>query len=665
MSPARAEADDARLGAIDVESAREADAAADKPPLESASVSVVQVRELPAGTQSVADLVARTAGVHARRTGGVGAPVALSIRGSGASEVAVYLDGVPLQRASLGMADLALLPVGALDRIEVYRGGAPGSLGGQGLGGVINLVTRRPRGAASTEARVAGGSLASRELELHHGARPGDYEYGVYFRYFGTSGEFPYFDDHGTPFNPADDASALRRNNAIDALDLQLRAGYDRGPTRATLAERVAVRSQGVPTLGSLTTSRAHLDTTQSITDLRAERRGLAGGLLDLELRGDATVEDQTYRNPDAVQGADSTFRTVAGGGSARAQLSLGTLLLHLQPSGRVEDLGEDNRLAPARATSARRVGAATAAGLEASWLGDDLVLEADGRLDWQDTSGQTGNLFTPTRGRVARGDLEPTFRAGVRARLPAEVTLRASVARRFRPPTFYELFGDRGTFVGNETLAPETGLHADASVGCTWKEGKHLARLEATYFEARVDDVIVVVPSGRAARAANVAGATSRGVEATAQAAWGGLTLDGSYTYLHAVDRRSGKRLPGRPEHDAAARVRGESPASWLGGVVVAARWQLEIAAGVYRDLANQLPLPTRAFHDVALEVRPVRWLEVALEVRNLLDQRTETLELPVPGGQGTTRVQAAVADFGGYPLPGRTLWASTTARF
>src|SRR5262244_2712055 len=44
----------------------------------------------------VSDLVAGTVGVHVRQLGGIGSFSSVSIRGAPSSQVAVYLDGVPL-----------------------------------------------------------------------------------------------------------------------------------------------------------------------------------------------------------------------------------------------------------------------------------------------------------------------------------------------------------------------------------------------------------------------------------------------------------------------------------------------------------------------------------------------------------------------------------------
>jgi outer membrane cobalamin receptor len=76
----------------------------------------------------------------------------VSLRGigpSGVSRTLVLLDGVPLNDPFGGWVYWSKVPLESVERIEVTRGGGSGVYGNYALGGVINIVTRRP------EARVA------------------------------------------------------------------------------------------------------------------------------------------------------------------------------------------------------------------------------------------------------------------------------------------------------------------------------------------------------------------------------------------------------------------------------------------------------------------------------------------------------------------------------
>jgi hypothetical protein len=57
---------------------------------------------------------------------------------------------------------------------------------------------------------------------------------------------------------------------------------------------------------------------------------------------------------------------------------------------------------------------------------------------------------------------------------------------------------------------------------------------------------------------------------------------------------------------------------------------------------------------------VKPRPAVTVGFEIHNLFDQRTEYVELVPPGSPRPIPVLAAVADFGGYPLPGRAFYGT-----
>ena len=76
----------------------------------------------------------------------------LSLRGigpSGASRVLVLQDGVPLNDPFGGWVHWSRVPLQAVQQIEVVRGGGSSVWGNMALGGVVQILTRRPTGRAA------------------------------------------------------------------------------------------------------------------------------------------------------------------------------------------------------------------------------------------------------------------------------------------------------------------------------------------------------------------------------------------------------------------------------------------------------------------------------------------------------------------------------------
>lgn len=67
----------------------------------------------------------------------------------------VTLDGIPLNNLSDGVVDIAVVPVGFLERIEIVKGPAA-SVWGRSVGAVINLVTQEPEADRMVSGRVTG-----------------------------------------------------------------------------------------------------------------------------------------------------------------------------------------------------------------------------------------------------------------------------------------------------------------------------------------------------------------------------------------------------------------------------------------------------------------------------------------------------------------------------
>ena len=123
-----------------------------------ATASVVVPADSPRAVDDLGTLLLEVPGANLTRRGGLGSLTTLSLRGSNPEEVRFYIDGVPLNQAVGGVVDLSKLPLGDVDRVEVYRGSSPIVFGQSALGGVVSISTRTP-GAARASLRAGAGSF--------------------------------------------------------------------------------------------------------------------------------------------------------------------------------------------------------------------------------------------------------------------------------------------------------------------------------------------------------------------------------------------------------------------------------------------------------------------------------------------------------------------------
>ena len=111
------------------------------------TISVISATELAARkVETVADALDNTAGLTVNNLGASGSQKTISIRGSTSNQVLVLVDGVRVNQALSGLANVDNLPVENIERIEVIRSGSSAAYGSDALGGVVNIITKtRPQ----------------------------------------------------------------------------------------------------------------------------------------------------------------------------------------------------------------------------------------------------------------------------------------------------------------------------------------------------------------------------------------------------------------------------------------------------------------------------------------------------------------------------------------
>jgi iron complex outermembrane recepter protein len=116
---------------------------------------------------SLPELLSRYAGINTRNNAG-SPDLAIDMRGFGASgdqNTLVLLDGQRLNDIELTTVRWSAIPLEAIERVEIQRGGGAVLYGGGATGGTINIITRSPiAGDRSATASASYGSYNTNEL---------------------------------------------------------------------------------------------------------------------------------------------------------------------------------------------------------------------------------------------------------------------------------------------------------------------------------------------------------------------------------------------------------------------------------------------------------------------------------------------------------------------
>ncbi len=595
--------------------------------------TVVPAEDLARRGADLTDLLRRVPGVRVTGYGGIGRFATVALRGSTPEQVTVLVDGVPQNRALGGPVDLASIPASQVAEVAVYRGFAPATLGLDGLGGAIDIRTRRPGGVAGDSGIDAVyGSLDTGRVaagwSTPFGGAGGGMRLGV--EGFTTAGDFSYLDTGGTIYDSSDDRETTRRNNDSRSLALQLQ-GSARGIAGGELSFGIRMRGgeSGVPGPDSLPSDSARLEERAGHLTLAWVRGGW-------ELFADGASDRERFDDPQGDLGRrlEQTTRIAGGGLGAAWRAAAGAHRLLLRGTARwerarVEDeaLERSDRGGAQRGTlalvaeDAIGVGRVTIVPAVRWELRRDEAIAGEGVLPAPSSSGSESWLDGKLAVAFALGELD---------------ALRASVGRFSRDPSLLELFGNEGMVVGNPRLTPETGIKAEFGYALGergwggWRLGGELASFYSTF-----DDMILMWPNPQGiVIPRNVASARVYGLEGSiALRVPGNVLLEAAGTLLRSEDTSGGfadgNPLPGRPS------VEGFAGARWSPG-----RWQLGWEVNYVGENSTDpldLPvyrIPPRTLHDARVACAVGRGFLLGIEVRNLFDVETrDVLRFPLPG--------------------------------
>src|SRR5262249_10572285 len=118
------------------------------------------------GRRDVGELVSTVPGLVVTQAGGPGSETYVSIRGSGANEVLVRIDGAPLNSPITGVADLSRVSLDGVERVVVQTGAQSARYGSRAMAGAINMATPRARPETPVTAPAGGRGEPSGSLWL-------------------------------------------------------------------------------------------------------------------------------------------------------------------------------------------------------------------------------------------------------------------------------------------------------------------------------------------------------------------------------------------------------------------------------------------------------------------------------------------------------------------
>ena len=155
------------------------------------TVTVIRPEEFKGEQKDLADFLKMVPGVHVREVNGKGQYTVITVRGSTAAQVGIFVDGILTNLGGDAAVDISTIPVKNVERIEVYRGYIPARFGGTFIGGVVNIVTKRPT-KADISAEIGKSSFGGKSASLEVMSPLGNGSLMVGLNHETAKGDFPY-----------------------------------------------------------------------------------------------------------------------------------------------------------------------------------------------------------------------------------------------------------------------------------------------------------------------------------------------------------------------------------------------------------------------------------------------------------------------------------------
>jgi vitamin B12 transporter len=438
-------------------------------------------------------LLRSEAGFEFTQSGGIGGVSGTFMRGGRSAQALILLDGVRVEDAAFGTTALQHILLDEVERVEIVRGNVSSLYGSGGIGGVVQVFTRRGNDAPAPSGEVMFGERDSVKLR----GQAGDTRFNVTVGRFETRG-----------FSAIDPGLAPNANPDAD--------GYDNESITGSLAQRLSPRHE----LGlSFFKTRGRLD-YDSAFDTPADTHQSAQELGMLQAWWEARLVEAWKSRLTAAEGTDyrTDLRNGAFNGSSntRGRQLIWDNELRLSPAHTVSAGLEQLRqqLANSGLTPQQRMREAGVARL--GYLGrlGDHSLQLNARSEDYSDFGRANTHF------LGYGyDLTDAWR------------LTAAASTAFRAPTFQDLFG----FGGNPQLRPERARTHE--LGVQWARGPQ--RLRVVAFDTEYQDAITFDLQTFTIR--NVRKARVSGVESSYAGSIAGFDLRVSVTVQDPVEQEPG----------------------------------------------------------------------------------------------------------------------------
>lgn len=462
-------------------------------------------------------------------------------RGTG-SRVLMLIDGFPALSADNGEVKWDAIPIDQIARVEVIKGAGSALYGTGALGGIINVITRNPSTEPETHIRFLGGRYSEPGHQEWRWSSSGRYFEGTDVSHSRQSGNTGFILGAGQKWTNGFRENAWHRRYKLFG---KLRHRFK------TSASITATSNWALDDHGTFVLWKDRNEPLEVPDSAKNDKT--VSQKLNLNVDFYHLLSPRTgYRLKSFVY--RTQFDNEIGSRTSSEAYKVGQeLQLDLQPAGKVALTVGTQWIHDIVHSSDHLFGNHTGLNLAAYAQAE---IEATDRMT---LSGGSRYDRYRTDDRTAENRISPKL--GFSYRPTGRTTLRATLGWGFRGPAIAEIYTN-ATFsaipiVPNTDLVAERSISTEVALDHRPTSWSHV---NAAGFWSRYEDLVEARPdaTGRVSFR-NVAMGRTAGIETSLAAAMGPVRLEGTYTFISAIENLAGGDLPlpYRPRHIAAAGAR------------------------------------------------------------------------------------------------------------
>jgi outer membrane cobalamin receptor len=575
---------------------------------------------------SPADLLATYPGIQTRQRGGMGSFQTVSIRGMQGNQIAVAIDGVILQ--SLGATDLGGIDLNQYEKIEIYKSYIPAKFAANGMGGVINFVSKDA--AAKTGKFYASyGSYNSRILSMQaNSPLTNSVFWTSNISCRASDNDFPYLNRNGTQYNTDDDFWTKRKNAQYSQISGNHSFRLAQNKINSVFRVEHNSAAGGIPGREDQETKTANSAADAILASYEIESFPLLESLsfgiqafTGLEKNMSAWYYPLDKIGYSVDEYTQSGILLKSGGGQGSFYFEKEKIKTEFHAHYNYQYLESRNKSEMLNDYEFSN------SFLQFSFAGelvpiDFFNIKANAAIRLNKEKQEKGRVSGFFMGSDYEGKERILESGRISMNFGNENSLWSSIAagHYFRAPSLVELFSTSFGILSNPNLKEEQGEQAEWSVGYRHKK----TRILATAFANRIRDLIVYHTSGQLSKPINSGNGEIYGIEAELYSEpfkW--LKISSNATFQNPGT------LPNEPK--------GQSYSSMIFMLPYSFELRLEGEAhsDLYRDEAQRKKIPEKAFYHAGFSYKPTAASTIFFSARNINGAEYQNIydASPTPG--------------------------------